>query len=142
MTKRKPGAKRGRQPVPIEEDPQRFEIACIWAFLGFGCGPFDAARRALMVVRGDAITMSDVMGVLRLSQVTVPRRDARSRAHHEPRQPVPATVSSALSSVLKRKPPWSAAARGQISQRMEASIMRGLRPARNGGHRSHVADQT
>jgi hypothetical protein len=64
--------RRGRPPVPIERHPQRFEIACIWAFLGFGLGPFDATNRALMVVRGNSITMSDVMGVLRLSQVSVP----------------------------------------------------------------------
>jgi hypothetical protein len=38
MTKKKPGAPRGRPPVPIERDPQRFQIACIWAFLGFGLG--------------------------------------------------------------------------------------------------------
>ena len=33
--------------VPIERDSQRFEIACWWAFHGMGCGPYDAARRAL-----------------------------------------------------------------------------------------------
>src|SRR5262245_12314252 len=42
-TKKRPG----RPPVPIDRHPQRFEIACIWAFLGFGVGPFDAAKRAL-----------------------------------------------------------------------------------------------
>jgi hypothetical protein len=78
MTKRKrdprppSNRQRGRPPVPIEQDPQRFEIACIWAFLGFGLGPFDAAKRALMVVRGSSISMDDIMGVLRLSQVPVP----------------------------------------------------------------------
>jgi hypothetical protein len=64
--------KRGRLPGPMERHPQRFEIACIWAFLGFGVGPFDAARRALMVVKGGPITMADIEGVLRLSQVSVP----------------------------------------------------------------------
>jgi hypothetical protein len=64
--------RRGRPPVSIERHPQRFEIACIWAFLGFGAGPFDAANRSLMVVRGGSINMSDIMGVLRLSQVSVP----------------------------------------------------------------------
>src|SRR5262245_33161423 len=68
-----PHRKRGRPPGPIEHHPQRFEIACTWAFLGFGLGPFDAARRALMVVKADApITMADIEGVLRLSQVSVP----------------------------------------------------------------------
>src|SRR5262249_6292848 len=47
----------GRPPVPIERHPQRFEIACIWAFLGRGLAPFDATTRALMVVRGGAISM-------------------------------------------------------------------------------------
>ncbi len=64
--------RRGRPRVPIERDPQRFEIACIWAFLGFGLGTFDTINRALMVVRGGPVSMSDVMGVLRLSQVSVP----------------------------------------------------------------------
>ena len=77
MTKKKPDAKHGRPPVPIEQNPQRFEIACIWAFLGFGLGPFDATRRALMVVRGGPITMSDIMGVLQLSQVSVPLPEAK-----------------------------------------------------------------
>ena len=67
----------GRPPVPIERDSQRFEIACIWAFLGFGLGPFDATKRALMVVRGGPISMSDIMGVLRLSQVSVPLPEAK-----------------------------------------------------------------
>jgi hypothetical protein len=71
-TKKKSDAARGRPPVPIERHPQRFEIACIWAFLGFGLGPFDATNRALMVVRGSSISMSDIMGMLRLSQVSVP----------------------------------------------------------------------
>jgi hypothetical protein len=64
--------KRGRRPALIERDPQRFEIACIWAFLGFGLGLFDAARRALLIVRGGPITMADVVGTLRLSQASIP----------------------------------------------------------------------
>src|SRR4051812_49359804 len=71
--KREPrGAAPGRQPVPIERHPQRFEIACIWAFLAFGLGPFDATRRALMVVRGGPISMTDIEGLLRLAQMSVP----------------------------------------------------------------------
>jgi hypothetical protein len=83
MTKKKPGAPRGRPPVPIERDPLRFQIACIWAFLGFGLGPFDATNRALMVVRGGPISMSDIMEVLRLSQVSV-RFTIRYRCKFEP----------------------------------------------------------
>jgi hypothetical protein len=71
-TKKKPDASLGRPPKGIERHPQRFEIACIWAFLGFGLGPFDAARRALLVVRGGPISMADIEGVLRLSQVPIP----------------------------------------------------------------------
>jgi hypothetical protein len=77
MTKRNPGASRGRPPVPIERDPQRFEIACIWAFLGFGVGPFDAARRALLIVRGGPISMADIEGALRLSQASIPLPEAK-----------------------------------------------------------------
>src|SRR6516164_288391 len=73
IPKREPG----RPPVPIDRHPQRFEIACIWAFLGFGLGPFDATHRALMVVRGGPISMSDIMGALRLSQVSVPLPEAK-----------------------------------------------------------------
>jgi hypothetical protein len=58
--------------VPIERHPQRFEIACIWAFLGFGVRPFDAARRALLIVRGGPISMADIEGTLRLSQASIP----------------------------------------------------------------------
>jgi hypothetical protein len=76
-TKKKPGAKRGgRQPVPIERHAQRFEIACIRAFLGFGLGPFDATRRALLVVKGGPISMADIEGVLRLSQAAIPLPEA------------------------------------------------------------------
>jgi hypothetical protein len=64
--------KKGRPSVPIDRHPQRFEIACIRAFLDFGVGPFDAARRALMVVKGGPISMADIEGVLRLSQMPVP----------------------------------------------------------------------
>jgi hypothetical protein len=113
-TKKKPNAKRGRPPgtsVPIERHPQRFEIACIWAFLGFGLGPFDATRRALMVVRGEAVTMSDVMGVLRLSQVSVPLPEAQDE---------PNAAERRLLAVAKRQgpEPWlvecSALIRGLI----------------------------
>ena len=69
--------KRGRKSALIEHHPQRFEIACIWAFLGFGLRPFDATYRALVAVRGSTITVSDVMGVLRLSQVSVPLPEAK-----------------------------------------------------------------
>jgi hypothetical protein len=31
--------RRGRPSLSIERHPQRFEIACIWAFSGFGLGP-------------------------------------------------------------------------------------------------------
>lgn len=68
---------RGRPPVPIEQHPQRFEIACWWAFLGFGIGPFDAARRALLAVKGGPISMDDITGALRLSQVPVPLPEAK-----------------------------------------------------------------
>jgi len=51
--KRTTQRKRGRPPgaVPIERDPQRFEIACWWAFVEMGLGQFDAARRALLAER-------------------------------------------------------------------------------------------
>ncbi|MFL5140316.1 MAG: hypothetical protein ACJ8C9_16905 [Microvirga sp.] len=72
-------AKLGRPPgamVPIERHPQRFEIACVWAFRRFGLGPFDAARRALLVVRSGPISMADIEGVLRLAQTSVPLPEA------------------------------------------------------------------
>jgi hypothetical protein len=63
---KKQTAKRGRPPVPIECDPQRFEIACWWAFSS-ELGAFDAARRALLAVRGGPITVQDIEGVLMAS---------------------------------------------------------------------------
>jgi hypothetical protein len=77
MKRRAKPRRHGRPPVPIERHPQRFEIACIWAFLGFGLGPFDATNRALMVVRGGSISMADIEGVLRLSQMSVPLPEAK-----------------------------------------------------------------
>jgi hypothetical protein len=68
----KTGAKRGRPPVPIERDPQRFEIACWWAFTESGLGSFDAARRALLAVRGGPITLKDIEGVLQMASAAVP----------------------------------------------------------------------
>jgi hypothetical protein len=78
MTKRKrdprppSNRQRGRPPVPIEQDPQRFELAAWWAFHEDGCGPFDAARRALLAVKGGPITLEDVEGVLHRASATVP----------------------------------------------------------------------
>lgn len=99
MTKRKPGAKRGRRLVPIEEDLQRFELASMLAFLGFRCGPFDAAHRALILVRGGTVTMSDVMGVLRLSQVHIPLPEVKDE---------PDAAERRLWAALKRRgaEPW------------------------------------
>jgi hypothetical protein len=68
----KTGAKRGRPPVPIERDPQRFEIAFWWALTQSGLGAFDAARRALLAVRGGAITLQDVGGLLQMATATIP----------------------------------------------------------------------
>jgi hypothetical protein len=64
--------KRGRPEIPIERDPRRFEIACWWAFTKMGCSPFDAARRALLAVKGGPITIEDVEGVLRIASATIP----------------------------------------------------------------------
>ena len=64
--------RRGRPPVPIERDPQRFEIACWWAFHGMGFGPFDAARRALLATNGGPISMEDVEGVLIMASAKIP----------------------------------------------------------------------
>ena len=64
--------RRGRPSVPIERDPQRFEIACWWAFHGMGFGPFDAARRALLATNGGPISMEDVEGVLIMASAKIP----------------------------------------------------------------------
>ena len=72
MTKKKPDALRGRPPVRIEQDPQRFEIAAWWAFHEDGCGPFDAARRALLAIKGGSITLEDIEGVLQRASASVP----------------------------------------------------------------------
>ena len=72
MTKKKSDALRGRPPLRIEQDPQRFEIAAWWAFHEDGCGPFDAARRALLAIRGGSITLEDIEGVLQRASASVP----------------------------------------------------------------------
>lgn len=73
MTKRKAGAVRGRPTRGIAQDPQRFEIACWWAFSqGNGIGAFDAARRALLAVKGGPITLQDIEGVLHQASAVIP----------------------------------------------------------------------
>ena len=64
--------RRGRPVVPIEHDPQQFEIAAWWAFHEMGCGPFDAARRALLAIRGGPITIEDIEGLLRIASAQIP----------------------------------------------------------------------
>src|SRR5262245_18957364 len=67
--------RRGRpkgSTVPIERDRQKFEVACWWAFVGMGFGQFDAARRALLVVKGGPITLQDIDGVLHMASAEIP----------------------------------------------------------------------
>jgi hypothetical protein len=79
MTRASPGRiarRRGRgrpkgSVTAIERDPQRFEIACWWAFHGMGCGPFDAARRALLAVKGGPIILEDIESVLVMASATI-----------------------------------------------------------------------
>ena len=72
MTRRLPAARLGPRLVPIEQNRQRFEIAAWWAFHEDGCGPFDAARRALLAVKGGPITVEGIEGVLHRASATVP----------------------------------------------------------------------
>jgi hypothetical protein len=71
--KRRPGGGRRKgSTIRIERNPQRFEIAAWWAFVGMGCGPFDAARRALLAIKGGAFSVEDIEGVLRLASAKIP----------------------------------------------------------------------
>jgi hypothetical protein len=72
MKRRLKPCRRGRPPVPIERDPQRFEIACWWAFTEMGLGKFDAARRALLATKGGPITLEGIEGVLVKASATIP----------------------------------------------------------------------
>jgi hypothetical protein len=73
---RPPSRRRRGRPqgsvIAIERDKQRFEIACWWAFTQMGCGPFDAARRALLATKGGVITREDIAGVLEIASATIP----------------------------------------------------------------------
>jgi hypothetical protein len=75
--------RRGRPPgqVPIEQNPQRFEIAAWWAFRGMGLGPFDAARRALLAVKGGDFSVEDIEGLLQLASAEIPLPE------HDPDEP-------------------------------------------------------
>jgi hypothetical protein len=66
----RPGS--GRAPIPPEQDPQRFEIAVWWAFTEEGLGPFDAARRALLAVKGGPFTVEDIEGLAQLANAEIP----------------------------------------------------------------------
>jgi hypothetical protein len=74
MTKRKPDASRGRPPVPIEEDPDRFKLAAWRAFYADGYSSFTASRLALLAtdVEGGPITIEDVEAVLHKASATIP----------------------------------------------------------------------
>jgi hypothetical protein len=99
MTKKMHNAGRGRPPVPIVHHPQRFEIACFWALVGFGFGPFAATHCALLLVRGGPISVSDIMGVLRLSQVSVPLPEAKDEPN--------AAARRLLATARRQRPePW------------------------------------
>jgi hypothetical protein len=58
--------------IAIEDDPQRFELAAWHAFVGMGFGEFDAARRALLAVRGGEITIEDIETVWAMASARVP----------------------------------------------------------------------
>ena len=62
----------GRPRVPAEQDPQGFEMAVWWAFVEEGLGPFDAARRALLAVRGGPFSVSDIEGLLQVASAEIP----------------------------------------------------------------------
>jgi hypothetical protein len=68
-------SKRGRRKgsrIPTERHPEREQLACCLAFIQIGLGSFDAARRALLAVKGGPITIEDVEGVLRLASAEIP----------------------------------------------------------------------
>jgi hypothetical protein len=62
----------GRPKVPPERDPQGFEIACWWAFTEEGLQPFDAARRALLAVKGGSFTVENIEGLAQLANAEIP----------------------------------------------------------------------
>ena len=63
--------RRGRPRRSIENNPERFAIACWWAFTEIGLGKFDAARRALLVIKGGPIGLEDIEGVLIKASATI-----------------------------------------------------------------------
>jgi hypothetical protein len=61
-----------RGSIPIERNPARFEIAIWWALIEEGHGAFDAARRALLAVKGGTFTLEDIEGVLTKASAAIP----------------------------------------------------------------------
>ena len=74
VTKKKPGAKRGRPKVPIEQDPDRFKLAMWRAFYAEGFGMFDAARLALLATdpNGGPITIEAIEKVYHMAATAIP----------------------------------------------------------------------
>jgi hypothetical protein len=58
--------------IPIEQDRQRYEIAAWVAFVEEGLGPFDAARRALLAVKGGSFSVEDIEGLAQLANAEIP----------------------------------------------------------------------
>ena len=74
MTKKKPNASRGRPPVPIEKNPDRYKLAAWRAFYADGFNSFDASRLALLVTdaEGGPITVEDLEGQLSKASAAIP----------------------------------------------------------------------
>jgi hypothetical protein len=69
----RPGSGRPKgSVVPIEMDSQKFEIAGLLALVEEGYGPFDAARRALLAIRGGAFKVEDIEGLLQVATAEIP----------------------------------------------------------------------
>lgn len=69
----RPGSGRAKgSAIPIEQDPQRYEIAAWWAFVEEGLGPFDSARRALLTVKGGPFTVEDIERLAQLANAEIP----------------------------------------------------------------------
>jgi hypothetical protein len=116
-TKRKPGAKRGRPPVPTLLDPDRFKVAMWCALHADGSSELEASRLALLMTdpapEGGRITITDIEGVLHRASATIPLPP------FDPANPYKGELALAAKAKRAKPEPWLVCSSDLLQQLFE-----------------------